>query len=36
MQSITNGDIKETELWHESQGNKPSNKYDISVLDYYL
>jgi hypothetical protein len=32
MQSITKEDIIETKLWHGFYSNKPSNRYDISVL----
>jgi hypothetical protein len=36
MQSITEGDIIETKPRIEYQGNKPSNRYDISVLASYI
>jgi hypothetical protein len=36
MQSITEGDIIEAEPRHEYKGTKPSNRYDISVLAYYI
>ncbi|XP_059430814.1 5'-3' exoribonuclease 3-like isoform X2 [Corylus avellana] len=33
IKSITEGDITETKLWHEYQGNKPSNRLQYETCD---
>lgn len=36
MQTITESDIMDTQLWHEDQVNRPTNRYNITVLAYYF